>query len=701
MLVVREIGAGVTHYFLDGRDAGSWTAAAGQLLGLVGPVGGPELRAVLRGTDPRTGRFLPPARHPRRRSGWDLVFSAPKSLSLLAATSAEGESVAGAHAVAVGRVLEHIERRLAVRDAAAPGGLSPAGGLIAARFEHRANAASEPHLHTHVLVANLTRTARGWSGVVNNDWFVGRSRLGALYQLALRSELGTRGWNLEWRLRPDGLADLASVPSPAVRAASSQGRRAATLGRFPARRQATPQAWREKVERAGYDRRAVREAEPPSGPPSGLPAAPGRDLDDPELALRVTTRLAMSRSDFREADVIVAMAATVGNGCLPDQAAAWAGRFCAAAHPTPSPTSAPRWTSTLARRADDRLVGLLEEMHGVAARAGPGADRPYTGVTVLASPPGRSELIAQAGFLERCRTGWERQGMTAAVVAPTGLAAARWEALTGLPAHRSGVPVDVLVVDQADRRSTPELLQLLQTTRGRVGHLILVGGGTLPRVSNPASRGMAEFSARSGVLRCPPAPAWHLGPSPADDRGSNRWGHQAANELLHRWAGGSRTELLVGLGIEEVRAMNRAARQLVAGDGPGRRSEGAGELQASPGTRPPETRGFAAGDRVVVLRSGEGRPPYGTFGHIVDLEASARHLAIRWDGAERATRCGPEVLSGLGHGWAGTVTLAGRAGRDVMLLGSLRAVPRLRPLVRASVEPERPGGHGLDLGRYL
>ena len=701
MLVVRTISAGVTPYFVDGRDPGSWTPATGRLLGLSGPVGGPDLRAVLRGTDPRTGAFLPAVRHPRRRSGWDLIFSAPKSLSLLAGTSAEGESVAGAHTAAVGQVLEDLEQHLSVRDATAPGGHRPAGGLIAARFEHRANAASEPHLHTHVLVANLTRTARGWSGVENRAWFVGRSRLGALYQLALRSELGARGWDLEWRLRADGLADLAGVPSPAVRAVSTQGRRAAAVGRFPARRQASPQAWRERAEQAGYDWRTA----PQTGGLSSRPAAAGRDLEDRDLASRVTTRLAMRRSDFRESDVIVAMAATMQHGCRPEQAAGWAERFCAAAHPVASPTSGRRWTSALARRADDRLVAVLEEMQAERTRAGPGRPPGSTGsparVTVLASPPGRTDLMAQADYLERCLVEWEREGMTAAVAARTGLASARWEVLTGLAPHRPGMPVEVLVVDQADRRSTPELLQLLEAARTRVDRLILVEGGTLPRLSNPASRGLADFTARAGARRCPPAPVWQPGPTPADDRSPNRSGRQAAYDLLARWAGGSRRELLVGLGLEEVHALNRAARLLTTGE-PGRAPAGAGvALPAAGGPEAGPGGGFATGDRVVVLRGGEHRRPYGTFGDIVDLDPSGRRLAIRWDGERRAAVFGPEVLCGLGHGWAGTVNLASSSGRDVLLLGSLQAAPRLRSLVRASIEPERPAGHELYRGRPL
>ncbi len=698
MLVVRGIGAGVAHYFLDGRDPGCWTPGAARLLGLSGPVRSGDLRAVLSGIDPHTGRFLPRVRHPRRRGGWDLVFSAPKSLSLLAAGSPAGDSVTGAHAAAVGRVLEHVEQRLTVRDAVAPGGAGPAGGLVAARFEHASNAASEPHVHTHVLVANLTRTDRGWSAVSNSEWYVGRARLGALYQMALRHELRQRGWDLEWRLRPDGLADLAGVPSPAVRAASTQGRQAAAQGRFVARRGATPQPWQDRVVRAGFDRRTRGEVgrgpDPGRGGEdrAGVTARGGLGPGEAELERRVASRLAMRRSDFREADVIVALAATVEHGCPPDRAASWAERFCAASQPAASPTAGPRWTTSLARRADDRLVDLLEGMRATPGPPGPGptggrgGGPPASAVSFLSSLPGRSDLVAQAEYLEGCRAGWDRDGLRAAVLTPAA-SAARWEVLTGLPAHRPGTAADVLVVDQADRRSTPELLQLLEAARARGSWLIMVEGGTLPRLAHFASRGLAEFSAGTGALTCPPPPEWTPAPTPADERGPGRWGRRAADELLGRWCDGDRSELLVGLGLEEVRSLNRAARLVEAG------------ARAGPAVRSGRGETFAAGDRVVVVRSGPRRPPYGTFGRIADVGDTGRSLGIRWDGQDRAVAYGPEIAAGLGHGWAATAHLAARAGRDVMLLGPVEAAPRLRSLVRASIEPERRAG--LDRHRGL
>lgn len=716
MLIVRDVSTSVVPYFTDGRDCGAWTPGATRLLGLAGPVEPPHLRAVLDGRHPDSGRFLPGVRARRRRGGWDLVFAAPKSVSLLAG-STEGDSVAAAHGAAVREVIDYLDRRLTVVRTAEPGGTAPAGGLIGAHFEHRANAAAEPHLHTHVLVANLTRTEVGWSAVRNEGWFTGRRSLAALYQLALRAELRSRGWQLEWRLRPDGLADVADVPSAAVRATSTQSRLAVANGRYEARRQAVAGPWRERASRAGWEGPPISVVSPPvagSGGPGTGSGGPGTGsgndarLDDPELTARVTARLAARRSDFSVTDAIVALGASHAPGALPEEAADWAERFCQASVAVPSPTAGRRWTTTLARSADDRLLAALHDLHTARspARAGiavsdpsapgrapvrgrlwEGVAPPAGGIVVLGSPAGRSALLAQAELLQHWRHQWPAESV--AVHCPSALGAARWAALCGIPAHRRGHRVAILVVDQADRRSTPELLSLAAEARRSGTGLVLVEGGTLPRVTNFASHGLAQFAQYAQRVAClPPAPWTAVGPPvPVRHLDPGLSGRTAATALLRLWAADPDATLLVGLGLEEVRALNLAARLLVGG--------GPTAVDADCTRRSPD---FRAGDRVVVIRARDGLPAYGTFGEVSGVGPGGSPLSVRWVGEDRARTHAAEALTGVGHGWAVTAHMAARLGRPVMVLGAAEAVPRLRGLVRAEIEP--PGrGRSLLLER--
>ena len=680
MLILKTLSPGAAAYFLDGRHPGRWSSPAGDLLGLEGAVRRSDLVAVLAGCDPRTGAFLPTVAPRRRRAGWDLAFCAPKSLSLLAAMNGEGgESVVTAHVDATEAVVSHLSGRIA------------GAGLVAASFDHRSNAASEPHLHTHVLVANLTRSNGQWSALGETAWYVDRRAIGALYHLALRRELERQGWALDWRLRPDGLADLADVPRAAVRAASSQSRLSVAMGGYRARAAAVPANWSEKVAGEGLHRAP--------GPGGSVPVR----LDDPAVARSVATRLAVRRSDFRQADALVALAATHAGGALPQEAQDWVTSFCESALEVRSPTAGRRWTTKMARAADYELSRLL----GADRKIGPPlsldrADRELVGdrapsawrmaerlltsarpVEVLGTVPGTSDLLSHAEALHACREVWEEAGLRAALCSPDATGEARWAALSGLEPHRHGEKADVIVVDQADRRTTAELLRIAEQANVSGARLVLVEGGTMPRLTNPASHGLVEFADQTERISCGPHVPWQPSPghspardspardSPARDSPDRDTpavvGRDAARQALRAWidAGGEEA-LLVGLGIEEVRALNLAAQNLLPPNGPSINNRW-GNLRA--------------GDRVVVLRAGDARRPYGTFGTLASVNAATRSAEILWEGEAKPEPCNTNVLSGVGPGQAVTTRLGAVAGRPLVVLGraeSARGLDRSR-----------------------
>lgn len=694
MLVVNGIGPGVVPYFLDGRHPGRWTGSASRLLGVGGPVDAVRLRRLLQGRDPASGRFLPDFRPHRRRGGWDLVFAAPKSVSLLHTSSAAERSagILAAHVAAVEGVVRLVEERLQLRRQGPDGTALRAEGLLGAAFDHELNAASEPHLHTHVLVANLSCSGGVWGSVWGGEWFVGRSALAALYQLELRDQLERSGWRLEWRLRPDGLADLAEIPRAAVRAASTQSRLAAAAGRFPARAGAEPQPWRARVAAAAPDGGVAAggpersgDAEPGRGPAGRGPA----NLDDPALARAVTVRLTVRRSDFRVADVVVALAACHARGAGAAQSWEWAQRFCAANRPVPSPTTGRRWTTEAARQADERLSALLDErreraarpvdpavVDHVTARAGLTSEvteqvRALTAgpaeVHFLGAEAGRTALLGQAEVLAACRDVWARAGKRVAVTSPTADGALRWRVLAGLAAHRPGERPDVLVVDRADRMTTSELTRLAAGTGAR---LIFVEGGTLPRLTNPASHGLVDALERAARQFCPPPAEWtpaRPGEPPVGPEGLV--GRAAAAALLAGWYDRTDGPLLVGLGLEEVGALNRA-------------------VLGRPAGRPDGPRSFEAGDRVVVLRGRPGLPPYATFGTVTwSRDAGGRptrarqEVRIAWADGSSTTTADRRVLAAVGFGYAATPWLAARTSGPLMVLGPADALGRARDRV--------------------
>ncbi len=94
------------YYAGSGEAPGAWSGAGAQLLELDGRVDDEHFATLLRGVDPRSGNALRSSRGPSRTAGFDLTFSAPKSVSVLFGIADEETVglVRGAHdqAVSVG-----------------------------------------------------------------------------------------------------------------------------------------------------------------------------------------------------------------------------------------------------------------------------------------------------------------------------------------------------------------------------------------------------------------------------------------------------------------------------------------------------------------------------------------------------------------------------------------------------------------------
>lgn len=100
-------------------------------------------------------------------AGFDLTFSVPKSVSTLWAVADGGTQalIAQAHHVAFQEVIKLLEREVAATRVGAKGPRGavaqvPVRGVIAAAYDHYDSRASDPQLHTHVVVANRVQAVR-------------------------------------------------------------------------------------------------------------------------------------------------------------------------------------------------------------------------------------------------------------------------------------------------------------------------------------------------------------------------------------------------------------------------------------------------------------------------------------------------------------------------------------------------------------
>ncbi len=238
VLRVGKVRSGGHAYYLDvtgddrhpGIEAqGRWVGRGRADLGLAGPVAGPDLEAVLGGAAPRTGEMLGLAHNRVTVAGFDLTFSAPKSVSLLHALSDPdvAAQVGAGHDAAVGSALDYVERHaLAVRRQQDVGRIPVAAqGVATAGFVHRTSRALDPHLHTHVVMANLGRADGTWSALDGRGVYAHARAASALYHVQLRHELTSR-LGVAWDAPDRGRADIEGI---GLEARKTFSRRAASI----------------------------------------------------------------------------------------------------------------------------------------------------------------------------------------------------------------------------------------------------------------------------------------------------------------------------------------------------------------------------------------------------------------------------------------------------------------------------------------
>ena len=250
VLRIHVVRQGGHHYYVQdlipgraegslvaGEEPGRWLGAGSTALGLSGPVGSPEFAEVLEGRHPWSGRALRRLQGERSTAGYDLTFGAPKSVSLLHLLAPREMAVAAGtgHEAAVADALEYLGREGVGVRRSRRGQVAflSSTGPVAGAFLHRTSRALDPHLHTHVVVANVAEGVDGmWSGVDSRRLHAHLGAAQSLYHARLRFELGHR-MGAAWEVRASGMGDVIGIEGGLRRLFS---RRAASMDEYLHRR---------------------------------------------------------------------------------------------------------------------------------------------------------------------------------------------------------------------------------------------------------------------------------------------------------------------------------------------------------------------------------------------------------------------------------------------------------------------------------
>ncbi|HHT0594798.1 TPA: MobF family relaxase [Legionella anisa] len=206
------------NYYAGDATAMQWLGKSCPHFQLNGVVEKEQMLALLEGTLPN-GQVLKNLKG-EHRPGFDMTFSAPKSVSLLVGLGAAPELVQY-HDEAVAHTIAQIEKEFAETRVSRNSELSfeKTGNLLVAAFRQPSSRANDPALHTHCVTMNITfheGKARSLAsdtsrkqGVIeqiqNNAHYCG-----LIYRQHLANRLKETGFQL--RLSGDGLFEIDGIP---------------------------------------------------------------------------------------------------------------------------------------------------------------------------------------------------------------------------------------------------------------------------------------------------------------------------------------------------------------------------------------------------------------------------------------------------------------------------------------------------------
>ena len=471
MLSIGKLGKGQERYYLEkvaegaedyysgeGEEAGQWLGDAARELGLSGEVDADQLVAMLTGMNPATGEPLGLVAVSGRGPvpGFDLTFSAPKSVSLLRALGGPkaAAEVKAAHQRSVEAALKYMEAHACLTRRGKGGATFVKGsGFIAAAYLHRSSRNGDPQLHTHVLIANATQGPDGkWTRLYHPAIYEHAKTASYIYEAHLRYEL-TRRLEVEWQPVRKGIAEIkgfadewlkafstrrAEILEAAGEGASARARQVATLATRKGKETGLElgdlrQRWQSKAEEIGLDRDAIA-------------ATMGREV---ELAAKLTVaqldrEVTAHASHFDRRDAIQAVANLLPNGAPGHEVESVADAFLASDSVVTVAEIAKgtRYTTTriweLERQALEVAERMAREVRGeagelvaarvIAARPTLKPDQREMVCRLLAGREGIVVVVGEAGTGKSFATvaaaeGWAQAGFELRAAAPTWRAA--------------------------------------------------------------------------------------------------------------------------------------------------------------------------------------------------------------------------------------------------------------------------------------
>ncbi|MEH6720180.1 MAG: MobF family relaxase [Aurantimonas endophytica] len=198
------------YYLADG--GGVWWSTGSSVVTHAAPIDKESFRDLCAGVHPRSGKGIVRGSGERHRAGWDVTFSAPKSVSLLwaAGSDVQRAAIEELQGKAVEAALSFVERQALLEVRLGAGGTirEAPTDIIVGRFAHTTSRAGDPNIHTHCVLMNVAGSADGvWRTLEPDAMFKWTKTIGAAYRAELSRMLAEQGF----ALRPAGRDQIEIV----------------------------------------------------------------------------------------------------------------------------------------------------------------------------------------------------------------------------------------------------------------------------------------------------------------------------------------------------------------------------------------------------------------------------------------------------------------------------------------------------------
>jgi conjugative relaxase-like TrwC/TraI family protein len=202
-----------------------WHGGLTKELKLSGSVLKADFQNLISGNDLKGNKVIKDGidrdKNPLHRAVIDIPCTCPKSVSTVALHVGDDRLI-DAHNKAVKVFIDYLESNFIYARETKNGItlMRPTGNAVFAVFSHSTSRENDPHLHSHVIIPNITKTPNGYRAICNDEIFQHQKLLNNIYLAELAKNVKDLGYDID--VKEDGNWEIAGIKREWIEAFSKR-----------------------------------------------------------------------------------------------------------------------------------------------------------------------------------------------------------------------------------------------------------------------------------------------------------------------------------------------------------------------------------------------------------------------------------------------------------------------------------------------